>query len=225
MPVSARVSIEIARGSTGTPASVQRVRDAVGEQRVDAGPGGEDLARPRRRAPPGSRSRAASTSRRISRSTRANAPKPGMQQRSGRSLRALTLQVSRRRASGSEERLRDVALAGVGHDHDDPLARATPGARPDLQRRRTAPRRRRCPASTPARRAHVQAVWIASSSETAITSSSSSRLSTGGTKPAPMPWIRCGPGAPPERTAEPAGSTATTRSSGLRARAGTRRRR
>ncbi len=45
MPVSARVSIEIARGRSGTPASLQRVRDAVGEQRVDAGPGGEDLGR------------------------------------------------------------------------------------------------------------------------------------------------------------------------------------
>ena len=42
---SARVSIESRRGSSGTPASLQRVRDAVGEQRVDAGPGGEDLRR------------------------------------------------------------------------------------------------------------------------------------------------------------------------------------
>ena len=39
------------------------------------------------------------------------------------------------------------------------------------------------PASRPARRAQVQAVWIASSSDTAITSASSSRLSTSGTKP------------------------------------------
>ena len=43
------------------------------------------------------------------------------------------------------------------------------------------------PASRPTRRAQLQAVWIASSSDTVTTSSSSSRLSTGGTKPAPMP--------------------------------------
>ena len=63
------------------------------------------------------------------------------------------------------------------------------------------------PASRPSRRAQVHAVWIASSSETGITSSISSRLSTGGTKPAPMPWMRCGPGrsprAPPSRAAPP----------------------
>ena len=34
-----------ARGATGTPALVERVRDAVREQRVHAGPGGEDLER------------------------------------------------------------------------------------------------------------------------------------------------------------------------------------
>ena len=38
-----------------------------------------------------------------------------------------------------------------------------------------------------------------------------------GTKPAPIPWILCGPGAPPERTAESSGSTATMRTLGLRA--------
>ncbi len=43
-----------------------------------------------------------------------------------------------------------------------------------------------------------------------------SRLRTGGTKPAPMPWILCGPGTRPESTAEVAGSTATTCSFGLR---------
>ena len=37
-----------------------------------------------------------------------------------------------------------------------------------------------------------------------------------GTKPAPMPWILCGPGWPPERTGESSGSTATIRSDGLR---------
>jgi len=71
------------------------------------------------------------------------------------------------------------------------------------------------PASRPTRFAHAHAVWIASSSDTEITSSNSSRLSTGGTKPAPIPWIRCGPAGSPESTAEPRGSTATTRSFGL----------
>ena len=33
-------------------------------------------------------------------------------------------------------------------------------------------------------------------------------LSTAGTKPAPMPWSLCGPGAPPERTGEASGSSA-----------------
>ena len=37
-------------------------------------------------------------------------------------------------------------------------------------------------------------------------------------KPAPMPWILCGPGLPPERTGESVGSTATARKPGLRSR-------
>ena len=47
-----------------------------------------------------------------------------------------------------------------------------------------------------------------------MTSSTMSRLSTAGTKPAPMPWMRCGPGGPPVRTADDAGSTATMRVAG-----------
>ena len=41
------------------------------------------------------------------------------------------------------------------------------------------------------------------------------RFSTSGTKPAPIPWIRCGPGFPPERTGEAAGSTAIARNEGF----------
>ena len=41
-----------------------------------------------------------------------------------------------------------------------------------------------------------------------------SRIS--GTKPAPMPWILCGPGWPPESTGESSGSTATICRPGLR---------
>ena len=50
------------------------------------------------------------------------------------------------------------------------------------------------PARMPSRRARRCAVAIASSSEQASTSSSRSRSRTSGTKPAPMPWMRCGPG-------------------------------
>ena len=36
-------------------------------------------------------------------------------------------------------------------------------------------------------------------------------------KPAPIPWILCGPGAPPDKTGEASGSTATTFRSDSRA--------
>ena len=85
-----------------------------------------------------------------------------------------------------------------------------PRARPTAPRRTTG-RRARPPCAR-----HRRAVSIAASSGTGMISSSTSRLSTGGTKPAPIPWILCGPGARPESTAELAGSTATTRQSGLR---------
>ena len=53
------------------------------------------------------------------------------------------------------------------------------------------------PASTPSRRATSRAVSSASSSSTAIDLvDAATRSSTGGTKPAPMPWILCGPGPP-----------------------------
>ena len=38
-----------------------------------------------------------------------------------------------------------------------------------------------------------------------------------GTKPAPMPWILCGPGGPPDRTGYSSGSTAIILTPGLRA--------
>ncbi len=66
------------------------------------------------------------------------------------------------------------------------------------------------PHSTPSRRAARRAASSASSSSTGMISSSSLRSSTGGTKPAPMPWILCGPGRPPDSTALLAGSTAIT---------------
>ena len=57
-----------------------------------------------------------------------------------------------------------------------------------------------------------KAVWL----PTVTTSSMTERSSTSGTKPAPMPWILCGPGWPPERTGESSGSTATILSDGRR---------
>ena len=44
---------------------------------------------------------------------------------------------------------------------------------------------------------------------TLMTSSMSLVSSTPGMKPAPMPWILCGPGLPPDSTGDSAGSTAT----------------
>jgi len=48
------------------------------------------------------------------------------------------------------------------------------------------------------------------------TSSYTLVLSTPGTNPAPMPWILCGPGPPPDSTGLSLGSTATTRRPALR---------
>ena len=71
------------------------------------------------------------------------------------------------------------------------------------------------PASTPSRDASSRAVSIASSSPTGTTSSISSRFRTSGMNPAPMPWILCGPGRLPDKTAEARGSTATKRQRGF----------
>ena len=122
--------------------------------------------------------------------------------------------AARRVAPGlrREERRRDVALAGVGQDRDDPLP-ARLGPLGDARAPPTSPRRRR------SRRARPRGARAGARSRSrprrrpAITSSSSSRLSTAGTKPAPIPWILCGPGVPPDSTADAAGSTATTRQS------------
>mmetsp|Transcript_9867 Transcript_9867/g.25136 ORF Transcript_9867/g.25136 Transcript_9867/m.25136 type:complete len:205 (-) Transcript_9867:354-968(-) len=66
------------------------------------------------------------------------------------------------------------------------------------------------PQRTPSSWARRRAIEIASSLEICTTSSYTWVLSTPGTKPAPMPWILCGPGWPPESTGDSVGSTATT---------------
>ena len=69
------------------------------------------------------------------------------------------------------------------------------------------------PSSRATRRAVSKAVWL----PTVTTSSIRPRSRIAGTKPAPMPWILCGPGWPPESTGESSGSTATiAQRSGLR---------
>lgn len=72
------------------------------------------------------------------------------------------------------------------------------------------------PTSKPSSRASRRATLSASSLPTVMISSTRSWSSTGGTNPAPMPWIGCGPFWPPERTGDAAGSTATNRADGLR---------
>ena len=88
----------------------------------------------------------------------------------------------RERRSRREERRADVALARVGQDRHDPLARASRAASrsgpPPTPRRR-----RRSPPARPRGARTARAVSIASSSSTGMISSITSRFSTSGTKP------------------------------------------
>ena len=75
------------------------------------------------------------------------------------------------------------------------------------------------PEDIPTRRPSVAATFLvvsnASSFSIVIISSKSSISITLGMKPAPIPWILCGPGFPPDNTADDAGSTAIILTSGL----------
>ena len=64
----------------------------------------------------------------------------------------------------------------------------------DLERAPTAPRRTRRPRAPPRAGRRRGRPRSRPRRSTAKTSSTTSRLSTAGTKPAPMPWILCGPG-------------------------------
>mmetsp|Transcript_8454 Transcript_8454/g.24168 ORF Transcript_8454/g.24168 Transcript_8454/m.24168 type:complete len:228 (-) Transcript_8454:338-1021(-) len=66
------------------------------------------------------------------------------------------------------------------------------------------------PVSRPSSLASLAAMAIAASLLTFFTSSMRLVSKISGTKPAPMPWILCGPGLPPDRTGLSEGSTATT---------------
>mmetsp|Transcript_33965 Transcript_33965/g.69344 ORF Transcript_33965/g.69344 Transcript_33965/m.69344 type:complete len:309 (+) Transcript_33965:315-1241(+) len=71
------------------------------------------------------------------------------------------------------------------------------------------------PQKIPSSVAILLAMAMASSPEIWITSSSRDVSAFPGMNPAPMPWILCGPGLPPERTADSTGSTATICMDGL----------
>ena len=71
------------------------------------------------------------------------------------------------------------------------------------------------PQKTPSSLAIRRAMSMASSPEIWITSSKSDVSAFPGMKPAPMPWILCGPGFPPDKTGDSTGSMATIRSSGF----------
>ncbi len=64
------------------------------------------------------------------------------------------------------------------------------------------------PTRMPSSFALRRAISLAASASTWTTPSSSAMSRFFGMKPAPMPWIGCGPGAPPEITGEAVGSTA-----------------
>ena len=75
------------------------------------------------------------------------------------------------------------------------------------------------PEDIPTRRPSLAAsnrdAFTASLSSTVKTESTTEASYVSGTKPAPMPWIPCFPGIPVDSTADVAGSTATTLTSGL----------
>ena len=71
------------------------------------------------------------------------------------------------------------------------------------------------PTSSPSSLAERRAISTDSSKVTVITSSIKSFLRISGTKPAPIPWILCGPGLPPESTGLSTGSTATILNDGF----------
>ena len=71
---------------------------------------------------------------------------------------------------------------------------------------------------SPSSRARRRAIAMASSADTCSISSTSSGSHSGGMNPIPIPSIRFDPVSPPERTADSAGSTATTRNPDLRTR-------
>ncbi len=72
------------------------------------------------------------------------------------------------------------------------------------------------PPGSPSSFASARAFSKASEFETLTISSMRSVLRMEGTNPAPIPWILCGPGSPPDKTGESSGSMATIWNEGFR---------
>ena len=107
-----------------------------------------------------------------------------------------------------KQRRREIPLGRGRQDGDDQLAAhlrpsGRPPASPRARRLTICPRE--CPRGAP-RRGHRRKASSLSTRARSRRSAQTSRLS--GTKPAPMPWIGCGPGSPPDSTGEASGSTA-----------------
>ena len=110
----------------------------------------------------------------------------------------------------SEQRRAQVPLAEIGDHHDDRACPAFSGRRATCSAAHAA-----APGGDPDQQPLLpgqppgdgERVLVADG----MISSTRSASSTGGTNPAPMPWIGCGPFAPPDSTGDAAGSTATNR--------------
>ncbi len=183
IPVIDRASAAIASGRNGTPRRYSAWATRWASSACTPGQVARISQANRRRGPP---DRGSARPRR----------RAGSRPRCGRSTAARAWSKPSRHAAPlrREERRRHVALARVGEDRHDPRA-AQLGAAAELER---GPHGGAAgdPREHPSLRARARAVSIASSSSTAMTSSITSRLSTSGTKPAPIPWILCGPGRP-----------------------------
>ena len=122
----------------------------------------------------------------------------------------------KRPSQAFEQRRREIAL-GEGRDDDDDRLAGVFRPASDVDRR--GDRRARGDADRDAFEPRdeprgVEGGLVADGDDSRR---SRSRSRIAGTKPAPMPWILCGPGAPPDRTGESSGSTAIIRTLGLRA--------
>ncbi len=75
------------------------------------------------------------------------------------------------------------------------------------------------PEEMPTGRPSSAAAWRAVAKAVSLPMHSTSSMHlvsrTAGIKPAPMPWMRCGPARPPDSTGLSSGSTAIMRTSGL----------
>ncbi len=128
---------------------------------------------------------------------------PGVGGDAANALGALPEQVARKVALRARGRKGDDALAG----HVGPGGKHEGGGHVGTRRN---PRRNAFAFAS------ARAISKAASLEMAMTSSMSAVSSTAGTKPAPMPWILCGPRRPPDRTGLADGSTAIILRSGRR---------